>query len=219
MKWGSHTTAKLVALAGLSAISACAVADNPAGLPPGGPSVTGMLPGPLPIFFGFGFNVGVSQVPYDDENSAALTAAVVADFDAAILFCAAIGADEYVVDCLSERLSVIAEKLPETGEFAAMRGIISDASAQLGTIAAQSPSPDLPSRVISSTGPTPVATTRALRPTATASLSDSLAAANAVIEQAQITLLRSTSDSEDRSLSYQQVAAVVGRTRSLLRSA
>lgn len=212
-----HNAARLAALAALAVTSACSFSTNDPGAPPAGPGVPIFLPGPIPILFGM--SVTVTPGTYDDSNPAALTGAVIADFDAAILFCDAIDGDEYTVDCLSERLSLIAAKLPQTGDFAQMRSVIADASARLGTIAAQSPSPVLPSRVISSTGAAPVTTIRPLRATATESLSANLAAADAVIEQAQLTLLRSTTNSEDRSLNYQQVAAVVGRTRTLLRSA
>jgi hypothetical protein len=209
-----QTTARLGAFAGLAVNAACVAA------PGRGPATSTSTSFALPGFFvAYGTNEGESEQSYDAANPAALTAAVVADFGAAIAFCDAIGGNEYTVDCLSERLSFIAQKLPQTGDFAEMRGIIADASQQLGAIAAQSPSTSLPSQVISSTGPDPVSTSRPLRATATETLAANLASADAVIERAQLTLLRSTSNSDERSLSYQQVAAVVGRSRALLRSA
>ena len=145
--------------------------------------------------------------------------AVIADFNNAIGFCRAIGADEYVIDCLSERLDLIASQLPDTGEFAEMRTAIADASAQLGAVAAANQSQVLPSGIARSTGAEPVATTRPLRPVATESLTASLQAADAIVAQAELVLLRSATNSENRSLDFQRVAAVMGTSRSLLRSA
>ena len=147
------------------------------------------------------------------------TDAVIADFGDAIGFCGAIGAEEYVIDCLSERLDVIASQLPDTGEFAEMRTAIADASAQLGAIAAANESPVLPSGIARSTGAEPVVTTRPLRPVATETLTASLQAADAIVAQAEVVLLRSATNSENRSLDFQRVAAVMGTSRSLLRSA
>lgn len=147
------------------------------------------------------------------------TDAVVVDFNDAIGFCGAIGAEEYVIDCLSERLDVIASQLPDTGEFAEMRTAIADASAQLGAIATANQSPVLPSGIARSTGAEPVVTTRPLRPVATETLTASLQAADAIVAQAEVVLLRSATNSENRSLDFQRVAAVMGTSRSLLRSA
>jgi hypothetical protein len=152
-------------------------------------------------------------VPY---NAAEPTDEVIVDFNEAIAFCGAISSDEYVIDCLSERLDVIASQLPETGEFAEMRTAIADASAQLGAIAAQNPSATLPSGVARSAD---TATTRPLRPVATETLAASLQAADAIVAQTEVVLLRSSSNSQNRSLDFQRVAAVVGTSRSLLRSA
>lgn len=153
---------------------------------------------------------------YDDSDPEAMTDAVVVDFNDAVSFCGAIEADEYVVDCLSERLSVIAASLPETGEFAEMRTAIAQASRDLGALAAQNPSDTLATGVARSDGDV---TSRPLRPVSTETLSATLQAADAIVAQAQVVLLRSSTNSQDRSLDYQRVAAVVGTTRSLLRSA
>ena len=208
-----QTTARLGAFVGLALNSGCVV---PAGDSATSTSNSIVLPG---FFVFYSVTNEESEPGYDAGNILALTTAVVADFTAAIAFCDGIDGSEYTVDCLSERLSFIAGKLPETGDFAEMRGVIANASQQLGAIAGQNPSTNLPSRVLSSGGATPITTTRPLRAVATETLAANLAAADAIIAQAEVTLLRSTSNSEERSLSYQQVAAVVGRSRVLLRSA
>ena len=154
-----------------------------------------------------------AAAPY---NAAEPTDQVIIDFNGAIAFCGAIGSEEYVIDCLSERLGVIAAKLPETGEFAEMRTAIADASAQLGALAAQNQSDTLASGVARSAD---TVTTRPLRPVATETLAASLQAADAIVAQTEIVLLRSSSNSQNRSLDFQRVAAVVGTSRSLLRSA
>lgn len=213
MRKPSQTVARLCVFVSLPLVAACVA---PGGGPGTNTSNSFALPG---LFVAYGTFGGESDNSYSAGNIAALTTAVVADFSAAIAFCDAIDGDAYTVDCLSERLSVIAGKLPEDGDFAEMRAVIATASQQLSAIAGQSPSADLPARVITSTGPDAVSTTRPLRPGATATLAANLAAADAIIAQAEVTLLRSTSNSEERALSYQQVAAVVGRSRVLLRSA
>lgn len=154
-----------------------------------------------------------AAAPY---NAADPTDEVIIDFNGAIAFCGAIGSDEYVIDCLSERLEVIAAQLPETGEFAEMRTAIADASVQLGAIAAQNQSDTLPSGIARSAD---TATTRPLRPVATETLAASLQAADAIVAQTELVLLRSSSNSQNRALDFQRVAAVVGTSRSLLRSA
>ncbi len=159
------------------------------------------------------------EADYDDSDPQDLADDVVDDFNESVAFCRAIGAQEYVIDCLSERIATIVEKLPETGEFAEMRAALDAASAQLGTIAAQNQSPVLPSGVARSTGPAATVTTRPLRPVSTDSLGASLQAADAVIAQTQVALLRSSSGTQDRSLEFQRVAAVIGTSRTLLRSA
>lgn len=153
---------------------------------------------------------------YDDSDPEAMTDAVVVDFNDAVSFCGAIEAEEYVVDCLSERLSVIAASLPETGEFAEMRTAIAQASRDLGALAAQNPSDTLATGVARSDSDV---TSRPLRPVSTETLPATLQAADAIVAQAQVVLLRSSTNSQGRSLDYQRVAAVVGTTRSLLRSA
>jgi hypothetical protein len=205
--------ARLVAFAGLGFNAACVA---PPGTPTTSTSNSFVIPG---FFVAYGVSGGGTQTRYDASSAAALTTAVLADFTAAIAFCGAIDGNEYTVDCLSERLSFIAEKLPNDGDFAEMRSVIADASQQLGAIAGQSPSATLPSRVLSAGGETPITTTRPLRPVATETLAANLAAADAIIAEAQVTLLRSTSNSEERAISYQQVAAIVGESRVLLRSA
>lgn len=159
------------------------------------------------------------EADYDETDAEALADDVVSDFNEAVAFCQAIGSQEYAIDCLSERLQTIVEKLPETGEFAEMRATLNAASTQLGAIAAQNQSQVLPSGVARSTGPDATATTRPLRPVATETLAASMQSADAVIAQAQVALLRSSSGTQARSLEFQRVAAVVGTSRTLLRSA
>ncbi len=159
------------------------------------------------------------EADYDDTDPAGLADDVVTDFNESVAFCRAIGSQEYAIDCLSERLATIVAKLPETGEFAEMRAALNSASAQLGNIAAQNQSPVLPRGIARSTGPAATATTRPLRPVATDTLAASLQAADAVIAQTQVALLRSTSGTQARSLEFQRVAAVIGTSRTLLRSA
>lgn len=215
-----QTTALLGVLVGLALSPAIGLAgelvvDEGPVFAPGG--LIGRAPAPgIPGVAAPAAATPAALVPYD---AAEPTPEVVADFNEAIAFCGAIGSKEYVIDCLSERLSVIAAQLPDTGEFAEMRTAIADASAQLGALAAQNQSDTLPSGVARSTGPDATVTTRPLRPVATEALAASLQAADAIVAQAEVVLLRSSSNSQNRALDFQRVAAVVGTSRSLLRSA
>ena len=144
---------------------------------------------------------------------------VAAATDAAIGFCAAIAAEEYHIDCLSERFHVIAEGLPETGDYADIRTALETASRQLADVGAANRSYALPNATMRTTGPAPMRTTRPLRPVRPANLAAASAQATAIIAETETVLLRSATLSAARSQAYQRVSAVVGSAKVLLRSA
>lgn len=144
---------------------------------------------------------------------------VVAATDAAIGFCAAIAAEEYHIDCLSERFHAIAEGLPETGDYADIRTALETASRQLADVVTANRSYALPNATMRTTGPAPTRTTRPLRPVRPANLAAASAQATAIIAETETVLLRSATLSAARSRAYQRVSAVVGSAKVLLRSA
>src|SRR5690606_36504639 len=72
------------------------------------------------------------------------TAQIVSQLNTATEFCSAIGSAAYVVDCLSERLAVIEQALPQTGEYAEAREAIGQASRGLRLLVEDNPSAVLP---------------------------------------------------------------------------
>jgi len=79
-------------------------------------------------------------------------AQIVSQLDAATEFCSVISRAAYVVDCLSERLAVIAEAMPDTGEYAEARDALALASRDLLLSVKENPSATLPEGVARSTG-------------------------------------------------------------------
>lgn len=144
------------------------------------------------------------------------TTQIVTQLNVATEFCSAIGSSAYVVDCLSERLAVIEQSLPQTGEYAEAREAIGLASRGLRLLVEESPSADLPDGVARSSGPDAQESTRPLRAVSTESLEETLLAAANIIEEAETVLLRSSASPEQ--IHYQRVAEAMGSNKVLLRS-
>lgn len=147
------------------------------------------------------------------------TARIVARVERAFEFCTALVQREYVVDCLSERLDVLAQSLPDTGDYAEMKAALDQASERLAAVVARNPSPTLPAGVATTQGPAPEATTRPLTPVATEAVDAALAEAAAIIEETETILLRSAGGSTDRAAAYSQVSGALETGTVLLRSA
>ena len=163
-----------------------------AALAPPGPGAT---PAPLPLV----------QVQATDVS---------APLRAYVAFCKTAARPEYVVDCLSERLSVAADAMNRYGDTAELYRALKAASRGLSAV----------SRTYASQTAAPVTlraaaltTTRPIRPVATADLARANAAATAVLDEAELTLLRSSTRSPN-ALAFQQVAEVIGSAKVLLRA-
>jgi len=144
------------------------------------------------------------------------TSLIVTQLNEATEFCSAIGNAAYVIDCLSERLAVIEETMPETGEYAEAREVIGLASRGLRLLVDESPSADLPDGIARSTGADARQTNRPLRAVSTESLEETLLAAANIIDEAETLLLRSSASPEE--IHYQRVAEAMGSNKILLRS-
>lgn len=151
--------------------------------------------------------------------SAGVTAAIVQGLQDSAQFCAALPQLEYRVDCLSERLAAVAAAIPAGGDYAAARALLAQTSADLAALVGANPSADLPRAQVSRGGAAPVASSRPLRPVATAAVPDVAARATAILAQTEVLLLRSGTGSAARTLAYQQISSAVGTTKLLLRSA
>jgi hypothetical protein len=146
------------------------------------------------------------------------TAAYVDELKASVAFCQAITNREFLVDCLSERIGATAQRMPAYGDVSAMRATLLTASRKLGAVAAKYRAPATPAVRLQSTGANPITTTRPLRPVASENLDAALAEAATIVAETETVLLRSAEGSQDRALDFQQVAAVMGSTKVLLRS-
>ena len=167
------------------------------------PTVPGIAP-PGPSI-----NAGLNSSP---------TPVYVDELKASIAFCQAITKREYLVDCLAERIGAVAAKMPAYGEMSAMRATLITASRKLGAVTTKYRSTTLPPLRMSMTGAHPVTTTRPLRAVAPENLDAALADASTIVTETETVLLRSATESQDRALDFQTVAAVIGSTKVLLRS-
>ncbi len=143
------------------------------------------------------------------------TQRILDEINAGSAFCKALINQEYVIDCLSDRLQSVADGLSAVGEYAEVRAALEAAAAQLHALALSNASTELAQQVIAASG------RRSSRPL-TAIASGAMAAANAqaaaIIETAELVLLRSSSGSAERAVAFTQVAQVVNSTKVLLRS-
>jgi hypothetical protein len=157
----------------------------------------------------------------DDEGSLIATTEqtdeIVREIEDASSYCSIIGQSEYVVDCLSERLAVIAAKLPSSGEYAPARAAIDRAAQQLSALVAANEDRDFPAGLTRSLRPDAPETSRPLRAVRTDTIEETLAAASGILRDTQTVLLRSIPESAE-SVHYQRIASAVGSGSTLLRS-
>ncbi len=130
-------------------------------------------------------------------------------------FCKALIRQEYVIDCLSDRLQSVADSLSAVGEYSEVRAAMEDAAQQLHALALANASSELASQVVRAGGRR---SSRPLTAVSSEALGTANAQASAIIETAQLVLLRSSSGSAQRSVAFTQVAQVVNSTKVLLRS-
>lgn len=176
----------------------------------------------MPVFSDPYGTSGTLATPIDftvdtGDLSETTTDRIVAQLEAATLFCAAIVSREYRVDCLAERFEVVAATIPQTGDYADARAAIAQASRSLGALVDANPSATLPAGIARSLGDDGESS-RPLRPTETARLAQTMEQATSIIEEAETVLLRSGENSQRRQVHYQRIAAAIGSNKVLLRS-
>lgn len=151
--------------------------------------------------------------------NAETTAAVVQALTEATAFCRRIGQQEYVVDCLSERLEAVRKQIDAgTQGYEAVSAALGDASRSLNQIARDNRSPDLPRARLQSQGADAQRSERAIVPVDQARLQSAAAQALAVIEETETVLLRSSEGSDERADQFQRISAAVGANKILLRT-
>lgn len=125
----------------------------------------------------------------------------------------------YRIDCLRQGIELTLASLPKTGEYAEARKILKKAAGDLKKIVLANADPS-GIAVVSPPGINKhFPKQRRYRAVRKERLKVALKQATAVIAEAQTQLLRSSENSERRSAAYQQIAAAVGSTKVLLRSA
>ena len=132
-----------------------------------------------------------------------------------VAFCQSTARPDYVVDCLSERFDVAADAVGSYGDNAELYRALKTAARDLAAVSRKYASPTARPLVLSATGS--FTTSRAIRPVAPENLLPANAAATAVLDEAELTLLRSSSRSTN-ALAFRQVAEVVGSAKVLLRA-
>lgn len=150
--------------------------------------------------------------------SGASSESIIATLAAATSFCTPLVQSEFVIDCLSERLSALSKQLEGQEGFEEVQAILESTARDLNQIARQNRSSTLSPAKFATHGQTPVQTTRRLIPVDETKMEEAVSQALAVIEEAETLLLRSAEDSTDRSIQFQQIAAAIGSNKVLLRS-
>jgi len=159
----------------------------------------------------------IVTMPSGTFGSAQYTKIVVSGLAAARQFCTNI-AVEYRVDCLAERLGVIATEIPRDSDYVEIQQALESASKELTALAKSQRDRNLPSGRASTTGADPIVTSRPLTPVKAQSLDQVNSQALAILQETENVLLRSAGNSQEKLVHYQQVASAVGSNKVLLRA-
>ncbi len=124
----------------------------------------------------------------------------------------------YRVDCLAERFAAAGRAMDPYGGLPEMRTALMAASQSLGAVARKYQSPTMAAVVLHATGAETITSTRPILPVDPAKQGVANKAALAVVQDTQLTLLRSADSSASDALAFQQVAAVLDGAKVLLRS-
>lgn len=128
-------------------------------------------------------------------------------------------ARRYRVDCLRYELWRISQALPKSGDYAPVQAALAKAARDLDRIAERYADPAAPG-VRASIGGKPLAPqTPPLNAVRREDEDRAIREAERVIEEAQTILLRSSAQSQARSVAFQDIATALDSTKVLLRSA
>lgn len=145
-----------------------------------------------------------------------LTNSITRNIDAARAECASYD-PVYRIDCLRQRLLDIARRIPRGPAYDDARRIISQAAGKLGRIQAGNIDRRAPRQ--RSRGNARLKESKTYVAIKRENLNKAMEQARQVIQEAETQLLRAAENSEKRANHYQQIAAAVGSTKVLLRSA
>lgn len=133
-----------------------------------------------------------------------------------VAYCRTAAKPEYTVDCLSERLDFAAATLGNYGWQRDVKAALRATSRRLNAVTATYADPAAPGVTLRAG---PITAARPIQPIARANLTRAATAATAVLQETELTLLRSADTSAANALAFAQVAAIVGSAKVLLRAA
>ncbi|WP_141118014.1 hypothetical protein [Leisingera sp. JC1] len=131
------------------------------------------------------------------------------------VLCGAAG--DYKIDCMAERFEAMEKDMALLAGHAPVREILAQTARGLRGIARENRDPQQP-RIKLRSGSPEQSSHRPIVAVAPQRQAAALAAAVAVLEEAETLLLRSAENSASRAVNYQQIAAAIGSSKVLLRS-
>lgn len=169
--------------------------------------------------------LGIGLVPVATADAPLPLVSVQSELDAFttrlqsyVAFCDRYARAQYKVDCLSERLTFAANNLGNYGWQGQVKATLRATARSLYAVTTKYAAPGA-APVIIRNDATPIVSSRPIRPVAPQNQTRANAVASNVIEEAELTLLRSADTSQANALAFAEVAAVIGSAKVLLRSA
>lgn len=156
-------------------------------------------------------------VPAGQFGSPAFLSAVAGGIAAARKFCSDLGDSAYRVDCLAERLGVVADSIPEDSDYGEVSQVLRQTSADLERLARSNRDTGRGRSHATRSG-TDERTTRPLTPVAPAAAASVNQRAIEILENTETVLLRSAESSAEKRNQYAQIAQAVGSNKVLLRA-
>ncbi len=157
-------------------------------------------------------------VPAGHFGSPAFTTVVVNGIAAARAFCADLNDDAYRVDCLAERLGVVADGIPADSDYGDVQAVLKETSRKLNDLArANRDRNRSAARAARGGDATSERTTRRLVPVSPGAFASVNQQATAILEETQTVLLRSA-DTPNQLAQYSRIAEAVGSNKVLLRA-
>ncbi len=161
-------------------------------------------------------------VPAGNFGSSAFTTLVVGGIAAARKFCGEMNDAAYRVDCLAERLGVVADGIPADSDYGGVRTALRETSRKLADLARANRDRARPAARVArggggGGGATPEQTTRRLIPVSAQAAATVNRQATAILQETETLLLRSAENASQMT-QYSRIAKAVGSNKVLLRA-
>lgn len=183
----------------------------------GGLVVVPAIAPPAPVWAQAAGPLYTIVVPSAQFGSQAFARVVTSSLLAAQKFCSDLGDTAFRVDCLAERLSVVAAEIPDDSDYGEVSEVLKTASDQLADLARQNRDPAR-GRSHAVRKNTDQRTTRPLTPVAPQAAAAVNQQAIAILEETQTVLLRSAENSTEKRIQYAQIADAIDSNKVLLRA-